>query len=77
LCVRMHNRKLPNIRPSGAFWPEITSEQSSRDKGCHIMLFLVKIAMSRIQQMILPGVNIKMYIVALDYYYYYILDGQA
>ena len=31
LCVRMHNRKLPNIRPSGAFWPEITSEQSSRD----------------------------------------------
>jgi hypothetical protein len=31
LCVRMCNRKLRNIRPSGAFWPEITSDRSSRN----------------------------------------------
>ena len=37
LCVRMCNRKLRNILPSGTFWPEVTlwnvtrSDQRSRD----------------------------------------------
>ena len=33
--VHMHNRKLHNIQPSGAFWPEVKSSNITRsDKGC-------------------------------------------